>query len=512
MDNDLLAVLVKRYRISLNPLIEKGYMSGSVGVAPQPIVAPMDLRVVRWLVVVVLAGGAWAGLAFVSEAHAASRKPEITGIEVREQGGATMIALDLSHRVDYRVFFLNEPMRAIIDLPPVGWALPATVPAPRGLVAGYRYGLFDRDTSRLVIDLAGPARVRLVRYDLIGRGEERLVLELERTTQGAFDEQIQPWTQSVTKPLGVVTATPAAVETAPTRATPRAETQRIERPTVDRPSVAVPTAPAPRLPPALTSPALPTPVAPRVAAVVPQPPGARPAARKPQRARIVALDAGHGGVDPGTIGIGGTFEKNVTLAMVRELARQLEATGRYKIVLTRDQDIFVPLRQRVAIARSAGAELFISLHADSIRDKETRGASVYTLSETASDNEAAALAARENRSDIIAGVNLAHENKEVTSILIDLAQRESMNRSATLASLLVDDLGRQVHLIPVKPHRFAGFAVLKAPDIPSVLIELGYLSNAGDEELLTQARQRAKEAAAIRHAIDRYFQGEAPPS
>jgi N-acetylmuramoyl-L-alanine amidase len=246
--------------------------------------------------------------------------------------------------------------------------------------------------------------------------------------------------------------------------------------------------------------------------VTPLPQAARPAARSPEPVHVVALDAGHGGVDPGTIGIGGIFEKNITLPTAFELRRQLEAGGHYKVVLTRNEDIFVPLRERVAIARAAGAELFISIHADSIRDKNQRGASIYTLSETASDSEAAALAAKENRADIIAGVNLAHENKEVTSILIDLAQRESMNRSATLASLLVDDLGRQIHLIPVKPHRFAGFAVLKAPDIPSVLIELGYLSNAGDEALLTQPRQRAQVAAAIRHAIDRYFQGEAPPS
>jgi N-acetylmuramoyl-L-alanine amidase len=463
----------------------------------------MILRVARWLVVVVLAGGAWAGLAAIHDAKAAGRKPDVTGIEMREQGGATTISIDVSQRVDYRVFFLNEPMRAIIDMPPVGWKLPATVPAPRGLIAGYRYGLFDPDTSRLVLDLASPARVREVRYDLLpGRNEQRLVVELEHTTQAAFDDQIQPWTQSVTKPAGVVAATPASLEAAPPRAAPPVVTPRIERP-----SVALPAVPAPRPPPALAAPA-----APRVAAVVPQPPAVRPAARKPEPVHVVAIDAGHGGVDPGTIGIGGIFEKNITLPTAFELRRQLEATGRYKVVLTRNQDIFVPLRERVAIARAAGAELFISIHADSIRNRDTRGASIYTLSETASDTEAAALAAKENRADIIAGVNLAHENKEVTSILIDLAQRESMNRSATFASLLVDDLGHQIHLIPVKPHRFAGFAVLKAPDIPSVLVELGYLSNPGDEELLTQPRQRARVALAIRHAIDRYFQGEAPPS
>ncbi|HTY66920.1 MAG TPA: N-acetylmuramoyl-L-alanine amidase [Alphaproteobacteria bacterium] len=484
--------------------------------------------VARWLVVVGLAAGAWAGVISARDAQAAGQtppgqtsaahNPQVTGIEVREQGGATTISIDLSRRVDYRVFFLNEPMRAIIDLPPVGWALPATVPAPRGLIAGYRYGLFDRDTSRLVLDLAGPARVQLVRYDLLpGRTDQRLVIALEHTTQAAFEDQIQPWTQSVTKQAGVVAPARAAAEAVPARATPavdvpRAEHPPLERPSVEHPAVSLPTAPAPRPPPALATPALAVPTTPRVAAVTPLAPGVRPSPRRPERVHVVALDAGHGGVDPGTIGMGGIFEKNITLPTVLELRRQLEATGHYKVVLTRNQDIFVPLRERVAIARAANAELFISIHADSIRNRDTRGASVYTLSETASDAEAAALAAKENRADIIAGVNLAHENKEVTSILIDLAQRESMNRSATLASLLVDDLGRQIHLIPVKPHRFAGFAVLKAPDIPSVLIELGYLSNPGDEKLLTEGRERAKVAVAIRHAIDRYFQGEAPPS
>lgn len=459
----------------------------------------MILRVARWLVVVVLAGVAWTAWGAADGARGAGRTPDVTGIELREQAGATTVAIDLSRRVDYRVFFLDEPMRAIIDLPPMHWAVGGAVPAPRGLVAGYRYGLFDRETSRLVLDLSGPARVRLVRYDLLpNRGHQRLVVELEHTTQTAFDEQIQPWTQSVTKAAGIVTAPPATAPIRPAAA--------VVPPRIERPSVTAPVAPAPQ-PPAVAAPPVP-----RVAAIVPPPPSARPQAHKPERVHVVVLDAGHGGVDPGTIGIGGTFEKDITLAMVRELRHQLEATRRYKVILTRDQDIFVRLRERVALARAAGADLFISIHADSIRNKETRGASIYTLSETASDGEAAALATRENRSDIIAGVDLSHENKEVTSILIDLAQRESMNRSATFASLLVNDLGKQIPLIPVKPHRFAGFAVLKAPDVPSVLIELGYLSNVSDERLLTQARERAKVAAAIRLAVDDYFRREAAPS
>jgi N-acetylmuramoyl-L-alanine amidase len=261
-------------------------------------------------------------------------------------------------------------------------------------------------------------------------------------------------------------------------------------------------------PPVVAAPPPPTPVpaaaTPRLTAAITPPPNARPAPRRAEK-HVVAIDAGHGGVDPGAIGIGGTFEKDVTLGMTREIRRQLEATGRYKVVLTREDDIFVRLRDRIARARAGGAELFVSIHADSMRNKDTRGASIYTLSEHASDDEAAALAARENRSDIIAGVDLSHENKEVMSILIDLAQRETMNHSAILAGLLVDELGHEIPLIPVKPHRFAGFAVLRAPDLPSALIELGYLSNRTDEQLLTRPHNRAKVAASIVRAIDQFF-------
>jgi N-acetylmuramoyl-L-alanine amidase len=167
--------------------------------------------------------------------------------------------------------------------------------------------------------------------------------------------------------------------------------------------------------------------------------------------------------------------------------------------------MFIQLRERVTRARAANADLFLSIHADTIGSAQTRGASIYTLSETASDAEAAALATRENRADIIAGVDLSVENKDVASILIDLAQRETMNRSAAFAHILVGELGRDIQLLPNRPHRFAGFAVLKAPDIPSVLLELGYLSNRQDEMLLGRPHHRAKIAAAVLRAIDDHF-------
>ena len=226
---------------------------------------------------------------------------------------------------------------------------------------------------------------------------------------------------------------------------------------------------------------------------------------RPVSKPVIAVDAGHGGEDPGAIGVGGTYEKHVTLTAARELKARLEASGRYRVVLTRNNDVFLRLRDRVLRARKAGADLFISLHADSIASPEVRGLSVYTLSEQASDKEAAALAARENKADLIAGVDLSGvAAPEVVNILIDLAQRETMNLSAHYARMLVSDLGDQVALLR-DTHRFAGFAVLKAPDVPSVLIELGYLSNPTEEQLLNEARYRARLVEAIARATERFF-------
>jgi N-acetylmuramoyl-L-alanine amidase len=414
---------------------------------------------------------------FASTAASAS-PPLVSAVHIGEQGGATRLILELSQRADYRVLLLNEPMRLVLDLPPATWRLEAQ-PASAGVVAGYRYGSFDADTARLVVDLAAPARVRYSGYELQGGRKHRLVLELEPVSAEMFAAEAQPWMSSgsMLKPP----PPPAAAAPPPAPAT-----------------TARAAGPAP--PPAAAPP--PRAVA---SASVPAAGAARSGPRRQDSKKIIVLDPGHGGVDPGTIGAAGTHEKDLTLVVAREIRRQLEATGRYRVVMTRDDDIFVQLRARVAKARAVNADMFLSIHADSIGSTQTRGASIYTLSETASDAEAAALAARENRADIIAGVDLSVENRDVASILIDLAQRETMNRSATFAASLVGELGREIQLLPTKPHRFAGFAVLKAPDIPSVLLELGYLSNRQDEVLLGRSQHRSKIAAAIVRAIDEHF-------
>jgi N-acetylmuramoyl-L-alanine amidase len=226
---------------------------------------------------------------------------------------------------------------------------------------------------------------------------------------------------------------------------------------------------------------------------------------------IVVIDAGHGDIDPGTHGQSGLEEKALVLSVAKDLRRALEATGRYTVRLTRDTDIFIPLRERVAIARADHADLFVSLHADSNVHPDIRGASVYTLSEDASDREAATLADKENMSDVIAGVDLSGDNNPVASILIDLAQRETMNRSVRFAETVLSSLSAATPIRPTTPHRSAGFAVLKAPDIPAVLIELGYLTNQKDEsEMLTESwRRRVADALAV--AVDRHFGVETTP-
>jgi len=219
---------------------------------------------------------------------------------------------------------------------------------------------------------------------------------------------------------------------------------------------------------------------------------------------VVVIDPGHGGVDPGASSVGGIFEKELTLVAAKELKRQLDASGRYQVVLTRDRDIFLPLRERVQIARAAHAELFISLHADSIVGSSITGSTVYTLSAKASDAEAAALAADENKADAIAGANLGDYPDEVADILIDLAQRETKNDSAKYAHDLVDQLDKNGRTVE-HGIRSGGFAVLKAPDFPSFLLEMGYLSNAKEERELRDPAYRTRLMSSVRRAIDLYF-------
>lgn len=394
------------------------------------------MRGARWVWIVLLA--------LLLPAAPAAGQPTVLDVRLGVHPDMTRVVLDLSEAPGYRVFTLADPYRVVVDLSEVGWRLSdGQVPAGRGLVQALRYGLFAPGTSRVVLDLSGPTRVRNVQLlPADSPARARLVIDLEKVD----DESFLATLHAAPIVSSAAMATPAAVILPPPK---------------------------------------------------PEPPGDdRP---------LIALDAGHGGVDPGAIGTSGIYEKEITLAMALELKKQLEKSGRYRVVLTRDSDVFVRLRDRIEIARAAKADLFVSLHADAHATRDLRGASVYTLSEQASDAEAAALAAKENKSDVIAGVDLSNENEVVTNILIDLAQRETKNLSAHFAALLVQELKRDTLLLR-NSHRFAGFAVLKAPDVPSVLVELGYLSSDKDEAQLRSTKYRAKLGTSILRAIDGFFE------
>jgi N-acetylmuramoyl-L-alanine amidase len=354
----------------------------------------------------------------------------------------TRFIADLSKKVNVHVFALGNPYRVIVDAPDVSFQMPEGIgKEKRGLVTAYRYGLFAPGKARIVIDVSGPFLIDKA-FVLEPRDNQpaRLVVDLVPTDETTFLAKLKD-----AKP-------PQAAAPAPS---------------------------------ALAQPA------------------SRPADAKP----VVVLDPGHGGIDPGTSSAAGITEKEVVLTFARALKAKLDATGRYEVFLTRNDDTFLPLRSRVEFAQKKGAGLFLSIHADYFpkqTDKAT-GATVYTLSEEASDEEAKALAAKENFSDALAGIELPSDSDEVlANILIDLAQRETQNRSVTFGRSIVGELASKGSL-HTRKIRSAGFRVLKAPDIPSVLLEIGFLSNPDDEKRLTSDAWRDKTADAVAESIDVYF-------
>jgi N-acetylmuramoyl-L-alanine amidase len=372
---------------------------------------------------------------------AVSASPKATvAKDARLAGDAvrTRFIADLSKKVEVSVFALDDPYRVIVDLPDVSFQMPNGLGnEKRGLVTGYRYGLFAPGKSRIVIDVEGPFLIDKA-FVLEARPDQpaRLVVDLIPTDRETFLAKLRE-----------------AKAAAPAEGAP------------------------------------------------PVPEAAAPTDSTP----VVILDPGHGGVDPGTMSSSGTTEKEVVLAFAKTLKARLEAEGRYKVYLTREDDTFLALRQRVEFAKQKGASLFLSIHADSFPTHvaEASGATVYTLSEQASDDEAKELAAKENFSDAIAGVELPNESDEVVAnILIDLAQRETQNRSVTFAKSVVGEMRGNLH---TKMLKSAGFRVLKAPDVPSVLLELGFLSNAEDEKHLKDEAWRDDMAKSVAAAIDGYF-------
>ena len=418
------------------------------------------MRLIGWILgLVLLFGGAVE----------AAAKPAITDARLGVEPGLTRVVISLSQRSDFRVFTLADPYRVVIDMSEVEWKVPSgTKLQGQGLVAGMRYGLFKAGTSRVVLDLMEPSEVARAEFVPAGNGEPlRLLVDLRPVPETQFRAQLKSSAVSYSAIAAIAPITKPAARTlgstgSGTGSGTGAATGSLGGSAAKQPI------------------------------------------EEPKRGKpLIVIDPGHGGIDPGAVG-SSINEKQLTLAVAKALKKELEDTGKFRVLLTRSRDVYIPLRERFGLAREKGADLFISLHADSHNNPLTRGASVYTLSEKASDAESEALAAKENKSDIIAGVDLSKQSNVVSNILIDLAQRDTKNMSTRFASLLVRELKEQTMLLG-NTHRFAGFAVLKAPDVPSVLVEMGYISSSKDEALLSSSGHQKKLARAVRQAVENYF-------
>ncbi|MGA6943828.1 MAG: N-acetylmuramoyl-L-alanine amidase [Pseudolabrys sp.] len=364
-----------------------------------------------------------------------------TDIRIGGDDKQTRFVVDLSRKIDITAFMLADPYRVVVDLPRTTFKLPAnTGVQARGLVKAFRYGLIMQGGSRIVLDTKAPVRL-----------EKSFVID--------------------------------AAEGQPARLV-------LDLVATDRPSFMRNITLANRSAQQSAS-ARPSDAPPKVEG------DARP---------LIVIDPGHGGIDNGAKGTGGELEKDVVLAFALTLREKLEAQGKYRVAMTRSEDEFIALGERVRFARSRNAALFVSVHADALPKREglAEGATVYTLSENASDAEAARLAETENKADVIAGVDLTAEPDDVANILVDLAQRETKTFSMQFARTVVEELksAARLHKHPLKS---AGFKVLLAPDVPSVLVELGYMSTKDDLKQLTSANWRARTAQALAQAVDAYF-------
>jgi N-acetylmuramoyl-L-alanine amidase len=385
-----------------------------------------------------------------SDPVAAANFPVATEARLAGDARQTRFVLDLDKAIQFRAFALADPYRVVVDIPQVNFRLAAgTGTAGRGLIKAFRYGLVMPGGSRIVFDLTGPARIANSYVLEAANGQPpRLVLELEQVDRTSFVQSLAADSRPELRPaIADGTGTGVAAEAA-------------------------------------------------IASKPAAPPDLRP---------VVVIDPGHGGIDNGTQS-SGESEKNLVLGFGLGLRDRIEKSGKYRVVMTRTDDTFIPLADRVRIARNQSAALFVSIHADALprREGDAQGATIYTLSERASDAEAERLAEAENKADAIGGVNLTEEPTEVADILIDLAQRETRAFSHRFARLLMGEMKSTVRMHK-HPMKSAGFKVLKAPDVPSVLIELGYVSNKGDLEHLVSENWRSRTVGSMAQAIDAFF-------
>ncbi len=400
----------------------------------------------------------------------------VTGMRLWSDAEGTRLVLDLSRVPRHEVFALENPHRIVIDLERTQLELPSTLPAGQGVVQKVRSGPRPNAGLRVVLDLREAQQPKSFTVPAELGQAPRLVIELPG----------EPPTRAAT----AVAATAPAVE--PTVAAPAPTSAPTPAP-IPAQTVAIASTSMPAPPPALSS--EPAPAAP-VKAVRSDGGG---------RVLVVAIDAGHGGKDPGAIGKAGTREKDVTLSVARRLAKLINAEDGMRAVLIRDGDQFLSLRTRIRKAREAQADMFISVHADSALNREAKGSSVYVLSlRGASDEAARWLAERENAADLVGGVSLEDKNDVLASVLLDVTQEESLNSSIEAARRVLESLDEEGKLLRARVQH-AGFVVLKSPDIPSMLVETAFLSNAADERALRDPAHQQRLAVAIHRGVKRYF-------
>jgi N-acetylmuramoyl-L-alanine amidase len=369
--------------------------------------------------------------------------PTALAVDLSADKNRTRFTITLTKAVPHRIFTLADPYRVVIDIPDLRFQIaPSHGSTGQGLVSGYRYGMLTAQRSRIVLDAVAPVRILRAETSNSSSGQNS-VLSVELV---ATDRAT--FLTSL-QPDAEATRPPAAPEAAPPRVVQS-----------DRP--------------------------------------------------IIMIDPGHGGLDPGAVGRGGLLEKEIVLAVSRHLFTLLSANRRYDVRMTRSGDTFVALDQRVSMSRLAGASLFISIHADTVGDltfaQNVRGATVYTLSDRASSQQAQVLAEKENAADARAGVQnpVAEKDEQIQNILFDLMKRETHNFSSEFRSILISHLGRSVTLAK-DPARGAAFRVLHQTSSPSVLVELGYMSHEQDAQLLQSGAWQQRVAASIGAAVDNYF-------
>lgn len=444
------------------------------------------------------------GLLVSFDASAAMMQVLQMDIQPEREQGREKVTIHLSAPAQPRAFILPNPPRMVIDLPPFQWRVPAEKLAQYkgALVKNVRYARFDDQISRVVLDLSQPTAIipvlkavessqaNEISYYLQAEGQP---LTKAEATSNQLQETLPPNKRSKLPPMQNVIGKDEQPRAGLTPYDMALEMAK-KRPELVRPPLAS----------SEPSRGVYAPVAAPNFKVTPTPQQKPESIKKVPDKPLIVIDAGHGGIDPGTIGVRKTKEKNVTLEYAKALKTALENTGRYRVHLTRSDDRFILLRERFHIARRMHANLFISLHADSALNKSARGLSVYTVSEESSDAEAAALAAQENKVDVLADMDLSHQDADVADILIDLAQRETKNKSITLADHLVAALRGKVTLLS-NTHRYAGFAVLKAPDIPSALVEIGFLSHPEEEQIIQSRQHREQVVQGLVKGITNYF-------